>query len=252
MTDFDPTRFAVIADIHSNADALTAVLQDITAQGITNIVNLGDHLSGPMAARETADLLMATEMLSIRGNHDRWLIETARADMSAVDATAFDQLDDLHLNWLRDMPATLWVSDEVFACHGTPHSDTTYWMETVSPDGTIGMRPRGDIWAELTGIDASLLLCGHSHMPRRMDLPDGKVLLNPGSVGCPAYVDDEPVPHAVQTGTNAACYAVVEKANGGWATAFRHVPYDPSRMIALAKKADHAHWEPRLATGWVD
>ncbi len=60
MEDFDHSRFAVIADVHSNSDALAAVLRDIANQGIGSIVNLGDHLSGPMAARETADLLLST------------------------------------------------------------------------------------------------------------------------------------------------------------------------------------------------
>jgi hypothetical protein len=77
------------------------------------------------------------------------------------------------------------------------------------------------------------------------------VILNPGSVGCPGYIDDEPVRHVVQTGTSAACYAIAEKVSGGWATTFRHVPYDPTRMIELARAADHSNWETRLGTGWV-
>ena len=83
------------------------------------------------------------------------------------------------------------------------------------------------------------------------DLPSGAVLLNPGSVGCPAYSDATPVPHMMPTGTPAACYGVVERLGNGWATAFRHVPYDPSRMIRLATDAGHAPWEARLMTGWV-
>lgn len=113
------------------------------------------------------------------------------------------------------------------------------------------LRERDEISGEASGINASLLLCGHTHLPRRVDLPDGRVILNPGSVGCPGYIDDVPVHHVVQTGTNAACYAVVRKTADGWATAFRHVPYDPSRMIELAKAANHPNWEARLATGWV-
>ena len=92
---------------------------------------------------------------------------------------------------------------------------------------------------------------GHTHLPRRMDLPDGRVVLNPGSVGCPGYIDDAPVHHVVQTGSSAACYAVVEKGADGWATTFRHVPYDPSRMVELAKAANHQNLEARLTTGWV-
>ncbi len=251
MKDFDPNRFAVIADIHSNSDALEAVLQDISDQGIESVVNLGDHLSGPMAARETAELLLSHEMPAIRGNHDRWLVENKREHMISIDGVAFDQLEERHLNWLRELPPTLWLSEDVFACHGTPTSDTTYWMEKVSPNGDVILRSRDEVISKASGIKASLLLCGHTHIPRRLNLPDGRIILNPGSVGCPGYIDDAPVHHVVQTGTSAACYAVVERVTGGWATAFRHVPYDPSRMIELAKAADHPNWEGRLATGWV-
>lgn len=252
MNTFDPTRFAVISDIHSNADALVAVLRDISDQGIDSIVNLGDHLSGPMAARETAELLLAQGMPSIRGNHDRWLVEKRPEDMGSIDRVAFDQLEARHLKWLRELPPVLWVSEDIFACHGTPDSDTTYWMEAVSSKGDVVLRSREEINSEAGEITASLLLCGHTHLPRRIDLPYGRVLLNPGSVGCPGYGDDRPVPHLVQTGTGAACYAVVERKAGGWVTAFRHIPYDPRRMVELAKAADHANWETRLATGWVN
>lgn len=252
MRSFDPNRFAVISDIHSNSDALEAVLQDISDQGIESVVNLGDHLSGPMAARETAELLLSHEMPSIRGNHDRWLVENKRENMLSIDRVAFDQLEERHLNWLRELPPTLWLSENVFACHGTPRSDTTYWMAKVSPVGEVLLRSRDEVSSEASGINASLLLCGHTHLPRRLDLPDGRIILNPGSIGCPGYLDDVPVHHVVQTGTSAACYAVVERVAGKWATAFRHVPYDPSRMIELAKAAEHPNWEKRLATGWVN
>lgn len=251
MMEFDTGRFAVIADIHGNADALHAVLDDIARQGIGSIANLGDHLSGPMAARETAEVLLSADIPSVRGNHDRWLVESKRADMTSIDRAALDQLQDRHLDWLRGLSPVLWLADDVFACHGTPQSDTTYWLEAVTLEGEVVLRPRGEILRYAAGIEASLMLCGHTHLPRRVDLPDGRVILNPGSVGCPGYADDAPVRHVVQTGTGAACYAVVERAPGGWATTFRHVPYDPGRMIALAVATDHPNWEMRLATGWV-
>lgn len=251
MTEFNENRFAVIADIHGNSDALLAVLDDIEAHNIESVVNLGDHLSGPMAALETIELLLARNMPSIRGNHDRWLVETDPEDMGSIDRVAFVQLDAQHLDWLRNLPATLYLTDEIFLCHGTPDSDTTYWLEAVSPSGDVISKPRDEIARAAQGIGASLLMCGHTHLPRRVDLPDGRVVLNPGSVGCPGYIDEYPVQHVVQTGTAAACYAIVEKIGNRWATAFRHVPYDASRMISLAKGADHPHWESRLATGWV-
>jgi predicted phosphodiesterase len=40
--------FAVIADVHGNSFALEAVLEDIEQRGIQQIINLGDHLTGPL------------------------------------------------------------------------------------------------------------------------------------------------------------------------------------------------------------
>ena len=51
-------KFAAIADIHGNYIALEAVLADADSFGITDVVNLGDHLSGPLEASRTADLLI--------------------------------------------------------------------------------------------------------------------------------------------------------------------------------------------------
>jgi predicted phosphodiesterase len=60
-------RFAAIADVHGNCLALEAVLEDIAAQGITEVVNLGDHLSGPLEASRTADLLIEHNFPSVLG-----------------------------------------------------------------------------------------------------------------------------------------------------------------------------------------
>lgn len=70
-------RIAVISDIHGNDLALEAVLADIDAQGIDEIVNLGDHLSGPLNAARTAEILIDRGTAAIQGNHDRYLVMTA-------------------------------------------------------------------------------------------------------------------------------------------------------------------------------
>lgn len=57
-----------------------------------------------MAARETADFLLSTDILSLCGNHDRWFIEKKRDDMISIDGAAFDQLEEHHLRWLRKLP----------------------------------------------------------------------------------------------------------------------------------------------------
>ncbi|MEQ5871438.1 metallophosphoesterase family protein [Sagittula sp. NFXS13] len=243
--------FAVLADIHGNADALRAVLADIDAQGITQVLNLGDLFSGPLAARETAEILMAREILTIRGNHDRYLLEQTPARMQPSDRVAFEQLEPEHLTWLQSLPATLSLTPDIFLCHGTPRDDTTYWMEHVPPSGVPNRRPLADIAAEAEGIDASLFLCGHTHIPRRLDIGGGRVVFNPGSVGCPGYDDDLPLYHVMETGTPAATYGIVTRTAQGWRTSLAQVPYDPWRMVAMARAADREDWAGAIGTGWV-
>ncbi|MGH6775006.1 metallophosphoesterase family protein [Brucella tritici] len=244
-------RFAVISDIHGNSDALAAVLADIDALQIETTINLGDHLSGPLAARETADMLMAREMICIRGNHDRWLVEKSLAEMGPSDRVAREQLDDRQIEWLRAMPASRSLADgRIFICHGTPSSDTTYWMEKVTANGDVVLRSRDEIEAEAENIAASLILCGHTHTPRVVRLGDGRMLVNPGSVGCPGYDDDHPVPHIVQTGSPNASYAVIEQTGSGWQITLRNVPYDTARMVQMAENNGRAEWARVVGSGW--
>lgn len=238
---------AVISDIHGNADALRAVLQDIQAQGIETIVNLGDHLSGPLAAAETADLLMNGDIICIRGNHDRQLVEQKPGEMSATDRAAHAQLHGHHLNWLQDLPPVWSLPNGILLCHGTPQSDDTYWLEAVLPTGQAVLKKEEAIAAELEGL-ASLFLCGHSHIPRRVDI-GMRTILNPGSVGCPAYDDDAPVAHIMETGTSTASYATVRATAAGWATCHHNVPYDPTRMIQMAEAAGRDTWVQALRRG---
>ena len=245
-------RFAVISDIHGNSDALAAVLADIDALQIQTIINLGDHLSGPLAARETADMLMAREMICIRGNHDRWLVEKPLAAMGPSDRVAREQLDDRHIEWLRAMPGPQRLADgRIFICHGTPSSDTTYWMEKVTANGEVVLRFRDEIEAEAEGIAASLILCGHTHTPRIVRFGDGRLLVNPGSVGCPGYDDDQPVSHVVQTGNPNASYAVIEQTRGVWQVTTRNIPYDTARMVRMAENNGRADWARVVGSGWL-
>lgn len=97
-------RFAAIADVHGNYLALEAVIADIRAQGIKEIVNLGDMASGPLDARRTMDALIALDAVHVLGNHDRYLIDRP-LEMGSWDRPAHAQLDKSHLDWLRALPA---------------------------------------------------------------------------------------------------------------------------------------------------
>jgi len=243
-------RFAAIADIHGNTLALEAVLADIAALGIREIVNLGDHLSGPLEARRTADILMARDFPSISGDQDRRMVELDRTGTS----TRMDlrQLDRKHLDWLAGMPPTLLFRDEVLLCHGSPTDDAAYWLDRVLDDGIVAPRPLEEIEPDAAGVATPLILCGHTHIPRVVRLTDGRLVVNPGSVGLPGYDGHRPVYHKVQTGTPDACYAILERTPSGWSATFRYVPYDHMAMAELARRNGLPLWASALATGWIE
>jgi diadenosine tetraphosphatase ApaH/serine/threonine PP2A family protein phosphatase len=244
-------RFAAIADVHGNYLALEAVIADIRAQGVDEIADLGDMASGPLDARRTMDALMALDAVHVLGNHDRWLIDRPVEKMGSWERPAFAQLDTLHLDWLRKVPPTLIYRDQVFLCHATPTDDNVYWLETVTPDGAVAMAPLEAIEKEAEGISQSLILCGHTHIARAVRLGDGRLVVNPGSVGDPGYSYNVPFPHVIEAGTPDARYAILELKSGSWSVTFRHVPYDHDAMAALARRNGNAEIASALATGWI-
>lgn len=244
-------RFAAIADVHGNYLALEAVVADIRAQGINEIVNLGDMASGPLDARRTMDALMALDAVHVLGNHDRYLIDRPPEKMGSWDRPAYAQLDSSHLDWLRAVPPTRVFREKAFLCHATPDDDEVYWLETVLPDGTVRMSSLEAIEAAARGITQRLILCGHTHLPRAVRLADGRMVVNPGSVGSPGYRDIHPFPHVVEAGSPDARYAILELADGIWRATFRQVPYDHEVMAALARRNGQPELASALATGWI-
>jgi diadenosine tetraphosphatase ApaH/serine/threonine PP2A family protein phosphatase len=244
-------RFAAVADVHGNYLALEAVIADIRAQGIETIVDLGDIASGALDARRTMDTMMALGAVHVRGNHDRYLIDRPPEKMGSWDRPAHAQLGERHLDWLRALPQSRVFRDQVFLCHATPASDEVYWLETVLPDGTVRMATLEAIEKVAGDVAQRLILCAHSHIARAVRLRDGRLIVNPGSVGCPGYRDSHPYPHVMEAGTPDARYAVLELVDGDWRVAFRHVPYDHRAMADLALRNGKPELASALATGWV-
>lgn len=256
-------KLAVISDIHGNLLALQAVLADIARQGVDQTVNLGDILSGPLQPAETADLLMQCGFITVRGNHERQVLELLDAAEQSLDPLTTDgytagQLQPAHVGWIRSLPTARALNSEVFLCHGTPQSDLKYWLETTvpghdlaSPDAhPTGMRPAtpAEVRARLGGVAHSLVLCGHTHVPRMAQCGD-VLIVNPGSVGLQAYDDLYPHPHIIESGTPHARYAVIEKTASGWRVDLRAVPYDHAAQASLAAARQRPDWAFALQTG---
>lgn len=246
VSGFD--RFAVLSDIHGNLLALEAVLADIASQSIEQTINLGDHLQGPLDPDGTAQCLMPLGLPSIRGNCDRLLYEadtvvteggTLAANRAALSAE--------HKHWLAAMPQTLALGD-VLLCHGTPWADDVYLLEEVTSHG-VRLKCSDEIALILHGIAARLFLCGHSHQSRMAAMPDGILLVNPGSVGLPAYREESPYPHAMEAGSPHARYAILTRSGNAWQVDQRAIVCDWEAAALRAASNGRPDWAAWLRTG---
>lgn len=242
-------RLAVLSDIHGNLAALEAVLADAAQRGADTLVNLGDCLSGPLQPAETADRLMDLNLPTIRGNHERQLLTQSPGRMGASDAYTHARLSPRHRNWLAGQPETLQLTEELLLCHGTPISDVEYFLETVTPDGARAAT-ESEIEARATSCASMVIVCGHTHIPHQRRLKDGRLIVNPGSVGLPAYEDDRPHPHMMEAGTPHARYAIMERGQDGrWSAELLSVVYDWEAAARLAAERGRADCAIALRTG---
>lgn len=241
-------KIAAISDIHGNLAALEAVLADIARRGATVTVNLGDILSGPLQPNETADRLMPLDMPTIAGNHERQVLMHVPERMNASDRYAHEHITEVQRAWLHSLPATLRLASDILLVHGTPSSDLVYWLETVTASG---QRPatHAEALDRAGDADAALILCGHTHVPRSVLLDDGRLIVNPGSVGLQAYDDDHPYPHKAENLTPHARYALVERSAAGWQVEHVAVPYDWESAALLAERNGRPDWAHALRTG---
>jgi predicted phosphodiesterase len=244
----DDSRVAVLADIHGNRWALEAVLADIQRRGITRMVNLGDSLYGPLDPAGTADLLIPLNIPTVRGNEDRILLEPAQPDDAPSLNFARKQLAPDHLKWLKSLPITAVAFGTFFLCHGTPQQDTQYLLWEVREFGANLARP-GSIEEALAAVEQPIVLCGHDHVPGTALLPSGRLVVNPGSVGLPAYSDDLPHPHVMQTATPHARYSIVFENEKGWWVENVAVPYDWGTAAAVALANGRPDWATWLRSG---
>ncbi|HEY0628087.1 MAG TPA: metallophosphoesterase family protein [Sphingomicrobium sp.] len=241
-------KIAAISDIHGNIAALEAVFADIARRGVDLIVNLGDILSGGLHPRETADRLMPLSLPTIRGNHERQVLTLERNRMGLSDRHAALTLRADQLDWIAGLPETLRLSPDVLMVHGTPDSDLAYFLETVTPD-RLRQATEKEVEHRAGDVDAKVILCGHTHVPRVVRLADGRLIVNPGSVGLPAYDDDRPYPHVVETGSPHARYAILTEAGGEWTADLIAVEYDWEGAARDAEANGRLDWAWALRTG---
>jgi len=179
---------AAIYDIHANLPALEAVLQDIRQAEVDQVVVGGDVLPGPMPNETIACLLnLDVPVQFIQGNGDRVVLAEMRGTESSDVSEKFRegvrwvsrQLHPEHERLLAGWPKTCRVEirglGEVLFCHATPRNDTEMFTR---------LTPEGRLLPVFEGINAPVVVCGHTHM--QFDRMIGNIrVVNAGSVGMP-------------------------------------------------------------------
>jgi putative phosphoesterase len=156
-------RVAALYDVHGHRLALEAVLADVEREDVDAIVFGGDLFLGPQPA-ETAELVRSVEASFVRGNCDR-----------EPDEWTQSRLDDETIAWSQGWPLTVEL-EGVLYCHASPHSDMRPILTDASPPERFE--------EALEGVDARLVVAGHTHMQFRRDR-----WVNAGSVGWAAEDD---------------------------------------------------------------
>ena len=241
--------YAIISDIHGNSLALKAVLVDIKSRGIEEIINLGDHFFGALEPEGVASILRENEMLCISGNTDREILESIDTGFKkeGLDRIRAD-LSEQTVVWLRKLPKTETLDDLFFVCHGTPESDDEYLLEKVTEKGVFVYNDE-ELVKKTEHIKERIILCGHSHVNRVVYLSNDKIILNPGSVGLPAYLGNGEHRFAMESMTPHAKYAIV-KADGD-AISIQQVlcNYDWHKASEAARRNGNEKWANFLLYG---
>lgn len=225
-------KVALLADIHANADALAAVLADALGAGVERLVVAGDIVGYYHEPARALALLDEWVWVGVRGNHEEIVAAVARGERAIESVPALyrsgaatavaqlggdvDRLARLPHPRLEDVGGI-----RVLVCHGTPWAIDEY----VYPDAD---GERRQAMFDALG-HADVLVYGHTHHPVAWR-HDGRVVVNPGSVGQP------------RDRLGGACWALLDTSTGE--VEMRRTPYDTTTVLDAAHR--HAPNVPYL------
>jgi putative phosphoesterase len=240
------SRIALLSDVHGNATALAAVLEEVVGIDLDVIVCLGDIAAGGPQPREVVARLRDLRCPTVRGNADGWLIdglppgtssETRR--LSDIVKWARERLGPGEREYLASLPATARIScgqTSVLCFHGSPRSETERLLATT---------PESEIEEALVDAQpAKVLAGGHTHLQLFRRVGD-RVLVNPGSVGLPlgslrARRGGPPLPAWAE-------YALLDcEGDVNAAITFRRVPVDAEALAEPTASMPHGTWAADL------
>lgn len=225
---------ALISDIHSNLEALQAVLEDIQSQGVEAIYCLGDIIGYGPNPRECIDLIMPCDVC-ILGNHDQGAMFDPEGFNAGAERAIFwtrEQLENdqgdprqnaARWDFLGELPRNRRENGFLFV-HGSARNPLN---EYVFPEDIYNQRKMQKIFE----LIERHCFQGHTHVPGiftqslnflspeevgyKYHLSDEKTMINVGSVGQP------------RDGDPRACYVILEDNQ----VFFRRVEYPVEKTI---------------------
>jgi diadenosine tetraphosphatase ApaH/serine/threonine PP2A family protein phosphatase len=187
-------RFAIFSDVHSNLEALKAVMVDARERRCTHFICLGDVVGYNANPHECIQIVRELDCPVVKGNHDEQVTLPASSERfnelaeRAIEWTR-DRLNEQDREWLRSLPLQRQVHDFTIV-HAT--------LDTPGQWGYVFNNL--DAAASFTYQKTPLCFFGHTHVPmvfvgdhgvRRQSSdhiriePGEKYFINAGSVGQP-------------------------------------------------------------------
>ncbi|PSQ00498.1 metallophosphoesterase [Halobacteriales archaeon QS_4_70_19] len=208
-------RIGVISDIHANLVALEAVLDDMPP--VDRLACAGDVIGYNPWPAECVERVRERCAVTVRGNHDRNADTPNTYSMNRMAheglKLASERLSEAQRRWLRDLPRTADLTENgVLLVHDHPEHVDQY----VRPHSFPQLRPYLD--------DYEACILGHTHVQHEATV-DGRLILNPGSVGQPR--DEDP----------RAAYAVVDTAPSPMVAHLHRVEYDVAVVQEACREA---------------
>jgi putative phosphoesterase len=168
-------RVAALYDVHGNLPALEAVLTDVAAVGVDEVVVGGDVLWGPLQA-ECIERLRSAGATFVAGNCERDVLTTSGATQDWCASRLDAETRSFVTTWPITVERHVDGLGRVLFCHATPRSDNEI-LTTLTSDEAVR--------EALAGVDVDVVVCGHTHVQFDRSVGGSPRLVNAGSVGLP-------------------------------------------------------------------
>ena len=244
MKDKMKRRIALLSDVHGNATALEAVLADAESQAVTDYWFLGDLLMPGTGRRNILDRLEQLPIsLQVRGNWEDSLwhalhqkLDLTRPSHLYLTKLCHFVLEEIHpeeIDRMRELPLQVLTEVAGLKIAVSHHLPDKNWGREL-----IHIGNQSDFDRLFEGNEAVIAIYGHIHQQFLRYGTGGQLIINPGSIGQPFFLD------ATLRQDLRAQYAILEIDETGLKDVdMRRVAYDVEHELARARELQLPYYE---------